>query len=118
MLRAGCPLGDIKGGMYMNEITADETAQLLESEEILMVDVREHFEVVHGKIPNIIHIPLGELQARLHELNKKAKYVIVCRSGNRSGVATQFLNSLGYNVLNMAGGMHAWKGKVVTTALS
>lgn len=65
-----------------------------------------------GHIPGIIHIPLGLLEFRMHELNKNEPYVIVCRSGGRSGNATRFLESQGFDVSNMVGGMLAWEGEV------
>lgn len=60
----------------------------------------------------MIHIPLGLLEFRMHELNNNTPYIIVCRSGGRSGQATAFLESHGYDVTNMSGGMLAWKGEV------
>lgn len=76
-----------------------------------VVDVREADEVAHGKIPSAVHIPLGLLEFRLHELDKNNHYVIVCRSGGRSARATQLLESYGYHVKNLNGGMAAWEGK-------
>ncbi|MHA6252720.1 rhodanese-like domain-containing protein [Oceanobacillus sp. CAU 1775] len=97
----------------MKEITTNETENLLmESNDVIIIDVRENDEVAAGKIPEAIHIPLGELQTRLDELDKTSKYIIVCRSGNRSGLATQFLTSHGYNASNMVGGMLEWKGSM------
>lgn len=49
----------------------------------------------------------------MHELDKKKEYIIVCRSGGRSGRAVQFLESYGFRAINMVGGMLAWEGKVV-----
>ncbi|KOP81019.1 rhodanese [Lysinibacillus sp. FJAT-14745] len=97
----------------MKEISAKEVQQALEQgQAINLIDVREVDEVEAGHIPGIIHIPLGLLEFRMHELNKNEPYVIVCRSGGRSGNATQFLESQGFNVSNMVGGMLAWDGAV------
>jgi len=74
--------------------------------------VREVDEVEAGHIPGIIHIPLGLLEFRMHELNKNESYVVICRSGGRSGQAVQFLESRGFDVVNMVGGMLAWNGEV------
>lgn len=103
------------GGFVMSVITPEEVEKLLETEEITLIDVRESDEVAFEKIPGVLHIPLGELNLRLGELNKETKYVIVCRSGNRSGIATHLMNLQGYRALNMVGGMLQWKGKVVST---
>ncbi|QPQ28976.1 rhodanese-like domain-containing protein [Lysinibacillus sp. JNUCC 51] len=97
----------------MKEISTKEVQQALEQgQAINLVDVREVDEVESGHIPGIIHIPLGLLEFRMHELNKNESYVMVCRSGGRSGSATQFLESQGFDVSNMVGGMLAWDGEV------
>ena len=75
------------------------------------MDVREVDEVRGGKIPGAYHIPLGLLEFRMHELDKSKEYIMVCRSGaRRSGRASQFLESYGYKVINMTGGMLSWEG--------
>ncbi|MGG0669927.1 rhodanese-like domain-containing protein [Sporosarcina koreensis] len=95
----------------MNEVTAKEIEVKLSAEQSLnIIDVREVDEVAEGKIPGAINIPLGLLEFRMNELDKHAEYTMVCRSGGRSGQATKFLESYGYNVVNMAGGMLAWEG--------
>ncbi|MFJ3390244.1 MULTISPECIES: rhodanese-like domain-containing protein [unclassified Lysinibacillus] len=97
----------------MKEISTKEVQQALEQGQALkLIDVREVDEVESGHIPGINHIPLGLLEFRMHELNKNESYVIVCRSGGRSGRATQFLESQGFDVSNMVGGMLAWDGEV------
>ncbi|GAB0170325.1 rhodanese-like domain-containing protein [Lysinibacillus sp. CTST325] len=97
----------------MKEISTKGVQQALEQgQAINLVDVREVDEVESGHIPGIIHIPLGLLEFRMHELNKNESYIMVCRSGGRSGSATQFLESQGFDVSNMVGGMLAWDGEV------
>jgi len=97
----------------MKEISAKEVQQAIERGQVLnLIDVRELDEVELEHIPGIIHIPLGLLEFRMHELNKNEPYVIVCRSGGRSGNATRFLESQGFDVSNMVGGMLAWEGEV------
>ncbi|MED2185001.1 MULTISPECIES: rhodanese-like domain-containing protein [Bacillus cereus group] len=98
----------------MKEITAREVEErLLRNEELYVIDVREVEEVAEGKIPEACNIPLGLLEFRMHELDKKKEYIIVCRSGGRSARAVQFLKSYGFQAINMVGGMLAWEGKVV-----
>ncbi|MFJ7669137.1 rhodanese-like domain-containing protein [Lysinibacillus sp. NPDC097195] len=97
----------------MKEIAATEVQEALaQGQTLSLIDVREVEEVQEGHIPGVIHIPLGLLEFRLHELNKNEPYIIVCRSGARSGRATQFLESQGFDVTNMIGGMLAWEGEV------
>ncbi|KHD84430.1 rhodanese-like domain-containing protein [Bacillus ginsengihumi] len=97
----------------MREISAKEVETLIEDGKSLnIIDVREAKEVLVGKIPGAINIPLRLIEFRMHELDKCKEYIMVCRSGGRSGRATQFLEKQGFNVINMSGGMLAWKGKV------
>lgn len=97
----------------MRTVTAEQVRQQLEEEQkqLNIVDVREDEEVAEGKIPDAIHIPLGSIEDRKEELDKAKEYIMVCRSGGRSGRASEFLESEGYNVINMEGGMLAWEGK-------
>ncbi|WP_053362228.1 rhodanese-like domain-containing protein [Bacillus sp. FJAT-27251] len=95
----------------MKQLTAKEVEALLKQDKPLyIVDVREADEVAAGIIPGAVHIPLGLLEFRMHELDKSKEYIMVCRSGGRSGRACQLLDSHGYNIINMAGGMLAWEG--------
>ena len=97
----------------MKTILPEEVRSKLEAGESLhLIDVREIAEVEAGHIPGITHIPLGLLEFRMNELDKKTSYIMVCRSGGRSGQATAFLESQGYDVTNMSGGMLEWTGEV------
>lgn len=97
----------------MKEISAKEVQQALADGQMLkIIDVREVDEVQAGHIPGMMNMPLGLLEFRMHELNKNEPYIIVCRSGARSGRATQFLESQGFDVTNMVGGMLTWEGEV------
>ncbi|MEK3855677.1 rhodanese-like domain-containing protein [Cytobacillus sp. FSL H8-0458] len=95
----------------MKTMTVKEVEQQLAAEAKLnIIDVREADEVKEGKIPSAIHIPLGLIEFRMHELDKNQEYVMVCRSGNRSGLAARFLEGQGFSVINMLGGMMNWEG--------
>jgi rhodanese-related sulfurtransferase len=90
----------------------DVEAALKNGTQKTIIDVRDAAEVAEGKIPGALHIPLGLLEFRMHELDKDKEYIMVCRSGARSGRATQLLESHGYSVVNMVGGMMTWEGQV------
>ena len=97
----------------MKTIDAKTVQEKLENgEQLNLIDVREAEEVAAGKIPGALHMPLGLVEFREHELDKNAAYIMVCRSGGRSGQATQYLESKGFNVTNMTGGMWDWQGPV------
>ncbi|MED3820206.1 rhodanese-like domain-containing protein [Priestia megaterium] len=98
----------------MKTIAAQEVEQLVKKQEqIHILDVREVEEVKIGKISNALNIPLPLLEFRMHELDKTNNYIVVCRSGGRSGMAARFLEQQGYSVTNMTGGMMEWKGETV-----
>ncbi|WP_409343320.1 rhodanese-like domain-containing protein [Paenibacillus sp. MBLB4367] len=82
------------------------------NDPVTILDVREQEEWESGHIPGAKHIPLGQIARALNELDPKAETIVVCRSGNRSGMACEYLAPLGYRVSNMAGGMSSWPGKV------
>ncbi|MGB3261717.1 rhodanese-like domain-containing protein [Paenisporosarcina sp.] len=97
----------------MKEMTAKEVEMnFTEGKTLNIIDVREVDEVAAGKIPGAVNIPLGLLEFRMNELDKSKEYVMVCRSGGRSGRATQILESHGYSVINMTGGMLSYEGQV------
>ena len=96
----------------MKRLTAKEVQEKLENgEQLNIIDVREVDEVKEGKIPEAIHIPLGLVEFKMNELDKKKQYVMVCRSGARSGRAATYLEGQGFDVINMDGGMMAYEGK-------
>jgi rhodanese-related sulfurtransferase len=84
-------------------------ARLRAGEPVQVVDVREAAEWAGGHIPQATHIPLGQLQRRLSELDRDRLIVTVCRSGNRSAHAAVALQQAGFNAVeNLDGGMVAW----------
>ncbi|WP_210365772.1 sulfurtransferase TusA family protein [Bacillus sp. REN3] len=97
---------------YPNVLSNDELSKKLESgEDLVILDVREQAEYAFGHIPNAISIPFGELEARLAELNKSKPIMVVCRTGNRSDMASQTLSDNGFeNVWNVVPGMSEWNG--------
>lgn len=98
----------------MNRMTTDEVKELVNSnKEVPIIDVREAEEVRSGMIPGALHIPLGLLEFRLQDIDKSKEHILVCRSGNRSGMAANLLESRGFQVINMDGGMLEWDGPTV-----
>ena len=91
----------------MAEITVPEAQQRYTDEQVL--DVREDFEVNQGMIPTALHIPMGELGARLDELDKNRPVIVVCRSGRRSATVADALDQAGFTADTMAGGMIEWQ---------
>lgn len=99
--------------MYANikEIDASELAQWVndDTHELRVIDVRQTQEIATGTVPRAEHLPLHTLPAKVHELPRGEKLVIVCRSGARSAQACMFLQQQGFsNVYNLRGGMMGW----------
>lgn len=91
----------------MSEITITDAEARRAQDQVL--DVRENFEVAEGMIPGALHIPMGQLNTRLAELETAHPVIVVCRSGNRSARVAEALNNAGYTADTMAGGMTAWQ---------
>jgi len=97
----------------MKSITPEEVQKKIDAgEQLYVIDVREDDEVATGIIPGAQHIALGSIESRQQELDKSKEYIMVCRSGGRSGKACEYLEEQGYNVTNMSGGMLEWQGEV------
>lgn len=98
----------------MKTIKTDELQQRIESgEQLNIIDVREADEVAAGMIPGAKHIPLGEIEYRAGELDSGQPYYMVCRSGARSGRASDYLNEQGIDATNVEGGMLSWNGETL-----
>jgi len=79
----------------------------------LIADVREVEEFDSGHIPGAVNAPLSDLQTGNPGLLKDdEKYVIICRSGNRSAIASDILIDLGFDIVNTREGMSSWTGDV------
>lgn len=78
-------------------------------DDLVVLDVREPHEWAAGHIEGAIHIPLGDVPARVGELDPSVRTLVVCHLGGRSARATQWLHAQGHDVTNVAGGMEAWE---------
>jgi rhodanese-related sulfurtransferase len=75
----------------------------------VILDVREAKELAQMSVENAMHIPLGELHLRVDELPRDGNMYVICHVGQRSAMATAFLQQLGhYGVANIRGGIVAW----------
>ena len=96
----------------VKEVETLEAIQLINHRDAVILDVREDKEFATGRLPNSKHIPLGQLVARLKDVEKfKKKPIIVnCRSGARSATACGILRKNGFEeVYNLKGGINAWQ---------
>lgn len=94
----------------MNTITVKSLKQLLEQNaEVQLIDVREIDEFEAGHIEEAKNIPLSELDQHISDFNTEDDYIIICRSGNRSGMACDYLQQFDIKTTNVQGGMIEWK---------
>ena len=102
-------------------VSLEELRKWIDSKEIVLVDVREPFELSNGMIPTAHPIPLGQLPVALElppsefqkrfgfvKPSKSDRIVFYCRTGNRSTVATRMAQSKGFNAFNFAGSVLEW----------
>ncbi len=96
------------------DITAPElAARLQEGNHIRLVDVREPHELEISHLEGARLIPLGQMAARLSELDSAEEIVLFCKAGTRSARALELLLSAGFRkVKNLKGGINAWAREV------
>ena len=95
--------------MSVSEITPSEfVARRERGDALTLLDVREDWELGVASVPNVVHIPMGQVADRLQELDRNTEIVVLCRSGRRSLEVAKFLQQNGYKTVNLAGGILAW----------
>ena len=106
------------GSQTMREMTATELKQRLDKgDDIQIIDVREDNEVAIARIPNSVHIPLGQVLNRMSEIDPDRDTVVHCKMGGRSARAIEALKRSGFsgNLINLKGGIIAWSNEVDPT---
>ncbi len=87
----------------------DLQTRLARDPNLLLLDVREPHELRISSIRDSVNIPLGQLTARLSELDTAREMVVFCKSGTRSRRALDLLVGAGFKkVKNLHGGINAW----------
>jgi rhodanese-related sulfurtransferase len=90
------------------EIAPRRLAEMLESGEAELVDVRTAEEREAGRIPGSRHLPLESLAEEATTLDGSKTLVFYCRSGDRSGGAADAFSASGREAYSLAGGIVAW----------
>ncbi|MEG0439273.1 MAG: sulfurtransferase TusA family protein [Solibacillus sp.] len=110
-----------KGNPETTEADEKTFAQTISNERIvgksgIVLDVREAAEYAFGHVPGAISMPMGELEARMKELDMDQEIYVICRTGTRSDMAAQTLSNAGYTkVYNVLPGMTGWTGELETS---
>ncbi len=90
----------------------DVVERLSSGESFAFLDVRDPVELQVSRIPGAVVIPVGQLPARVQELDREKKWVVFCRTGERSYRAVKLLQSAGFQAYNLKGGINAWADQV------
>ena len=96
----------------IQEVDTQTASEKIESNQVVVLDVREPDEFEQGALKNVVHIPRGHLEAQVESkiVDKNSPVIVYCAGGVRSAFAAKTLQDLGYaNVLSMAGGFGKWK---------
>ena len=97
------------------QITQEKAKDMMDTQEVIMLDVREQDEFDAGHIPGAILLPMGTITkdtaaAVIPELDSVV--LVYCRSGNRSKTASKALADLGYTNIYEFGGINTWPYEV------
>jgi rhodanese-related sulfurtransferase len=102
--------------MSIPEVSPSEfIARRDRGENLTLLDVREDWELGVASVPNVQHIPMGQVADRLQELDRTKEVFVLCRSGRRSLEVAKFLQQNGFNAVNVAVGILAWSRDVDAT---
>ncbi|HJU96336.1 MAG TPA: rhodanese-like domain-containing protein [Jiangellaceae bacterium] len=89
------------------EVTVAELASAM-ADKACVVDVREPYEYVGGHVPGAVSVPMGDILDRLDELPRDRTVYLICAVGARSMQVAHYLQQVGFDVRNVAGGTAAW----------
>ena len=85
-------------------------------EPLLIVDVREPWEVETCSFDDSLAIPMGDFVERVEDLPRDRTLVVVCHHGIRSAQVAAWMRQNGFeNAVNLAGGIDAWAHRIDTT---
>ncbi|MFA9423302.1 MAG: rhodanese-like domain-containing protein [Sedimentibacter sp.] len=98
-----------------NKITAQEAKAIIDSEEVIILDVRTQAEYDEGHIENAVLLPVTDIKSMAENIlvDKNGKILVYCRSGNRSATASQTLIEMGYTNIYDFGGIADWPYEIV-----
>ena len=109
LLLTGCA-GKAADGSY-RQISQEEAKEMMDTRDVVILDVREQDEYDSGHIPGAVLLPVGAIEegTAAEAIPEKDSVVLVyCRSGNRSKTASSKLAELGYTNIYEFGGINTW----------
>ena len=101
----------------MEQITPQELKTRLDRRDpLVLLDVRQGWELRLCRLPGATHIPIEEMELRTEELSPEDEIIVLCHQGIRSAAVAEYLRQLGFQkVVNLAGGLDAWSRTVDPT---
>ena len=93
------------------QISQGEAKEMMDTQDVIILDVREQDEYDSGHIPGAVLLPVGTIdeETAAEVIPEKDSTVLVyCRSGNRSKTASSALAELGYTNIYEFGGINTW----------
>ena len=93
------------------QIAQEEAKDMMDTQEVVILDVREQHEYDSGHIPGAVLLPVGTITQGTAAAvidNLDTVILVYCRSGNRSKTASQALVELGYTNVYEFGGINTW----------
>lgn len=99
------------------KISQKEAKEMMDTQQVLVLDVREQGEYDSGHIPGAVLLPVGtidEATAAAVIPEKDTTVLVYCRSGSRSKRAAKALADLGYTGIHEFGGIMSWPYEIVT----
>lgn len=109
LLLASCGRGE-ETASY-RQISQEEAKKMMDTQEVIILDVREQDEYDSGHIPGAVLLPVGTIDEDTAVAvipAKDATVLVYCRSGNRSKTASSVLAELGYTNVYEFGGIKTW----------
>ncbi len=105
----GYMLSNYMKGISVKSIPAHQlTDHIFDQSDSIIIDVREKDEFAQWSLKQAINIPLGQLLDNVDSIPRDKRILLICASGNRSNYGCQVLQQLGYDAINIDGGMKAW----------
>lgn len=104
--------GMIAANLLRGDVAMKQWEDLGAGTEIILIDVRDAWEVEKGRVPGAVSIPLNELRKRLEEIPKDRPVGVYCGVGQRGYYAARLLEQHGVDVFNFSGGWETYLDKV------